>query len=262
MKIGLFYFTGTGNSLFSAKKLAKHLNGEVELISIPKMINNKERVFNYKKIGFVFPLYFIGVPEIVERFINESNFNNVEYCFSLTTAGMTPGMTGVQIEKLLQKKNIQLNNNKWIYFTSNYIRKLKIASKSTISKKIMKNNIILKKYSDEINKNKSKRIQPMNVMKLLGYKLYKEWRVSLISKTEDFYINDKCKNCSVCELVCPENNIHTIDSKITWGNKCQDCVSCIHNCPNGAIQIKGISKNHGRYRNPEIPLGEIINANK
>ena len=55
----IFYFTGTGNSLFAAKALADE--GE-EIISIIDALHSK--AFQYtladnEKLGFVFPVYFL-----------------------------------------------------------------------------------------------------------------------------------------------------------------------------------------------------------
>ena len=58
----IFYFTGTGNSLYAARKLADE--GE-QIVSIVEALRSK--AFHYTlserdKLGFVFPVYFYRCP--------------------------------------------------------------------------------------------------------------------------------------------------------------------------------------------------------
>ena len=58
----IFYFTGTGNSLYAARKLADE--GE-QIVSIVEALRSK--AFHYtlsegEKLGFVFPVYFYRCP--------------------------------------------------------------------------------------------------------------------------------------------------------------------------------------------------------
>jgi len=61
----IFYFTATGNSL----DVAKELGGE--LISIPKVMRSDQRKFEADVIGFVFPVHYGKVPDIVYDFIQQ-----------------------------------------------------------------------------------------------------------------------------------------------------------------------------------------------
>ena len=47
----IFYFTGTGNSLYAAKQL------DPELISIPQAIHRDRLIFEADSIGIVCPVY-------------------------------------------------------------------------------------------------------------------------------------------------------------------------------------------------------------
>ena len=69
MKADIYYFTGTGNSLAVAKDIAKEVDGE--LISIPYVIGKETIKTSSKVIIIIFPVYYWGVPLIVERFIKK-----------------------------------------------------------------------------------------------------------------------------------------------------------------------------------------------
>ena len=61
----IFYFSGTGNSAWAARQLAK-LTGDTayDITSL----NERPDIDNAKQIGFVFPVYAWGAPEIMAEF--------------------------------------------------------------------------------------------------------------------------------------------------------------------------------------------------
>ena len=67
----IFYFSGTGNSAWVARQIAKAQ--QEELLAIAEEINkNKEYALkDGEKVGFVFPVYAWGPPGIVLRFIRQ-----------------------------------------------------------------------------------------------------------------------------------------------------------------------------------------------
>ena len=74
-----------------------------------------------------------------------------------------------------------------------------------------------------------------------------------------FYINQNCNGCKICGKVCPMGNIIVVDNP-KYYNKCEFCLSCIHNCPKKAIQLKN-QKDKERFRNRNVNIHEIINSN-
>ena len=69
MKNTIFYYTGTGNSLWVARTLAEAL-GDTELVSIADWGVEKKTI-DSDVIGFVFPVHMWGVPGRIIKFINE-----------------------------------------------------------------------------------------------------------------------------------------------------------------------------------------------
>ena len=65
----IFYFTGTGNSLYIARQLA----GEnAELLSIPQMVKRGKYEFEADEIGIVYPIYGHMPPYMVRQFIRKA----------------------------------------------------------------------------------------------------------------------------------------------------------------------------------------------
>ena len=79
----IFYFTGTGNSLYIARQLA----GEnAELLSIPQMVKRGKYEFEADEIGIVYPIYGHMPPYMVRQFIQKAKLK-AEYKFAVLTYG-------------------------------------------------------------------------------------------------------------------------------------------------------------------------------
>lgn len=79
-------------------------------------------------------------------------------------------------------------------------------------------------------------------------------------KAKRYIVTDACVRCGICAKVCPSDNI-TVTDHVTFADRCEGCYGCVHNCPQNALHLKK-EKSNVRFRNPEISLKEIIEANK
>ena len=67
----IFYFSSTGNSKYAAEKIAE-MNGD-RLVSIGRAMKSNElhyKIGEHEDIGFVTPVYYWGIPDIVYEFLN------------------------------------------------------------------------------------------------------------------------------------------------------------------------------------------------
>jgi len=120
----IFYFSGTGNSLYVAKKIQELESGE--LINITNAL--KEKNFNYQikkgeKIGIVFPVYYWGLPTVVSEFINKLKLKTDEspFIYTVITCGGKARNADKYLKKLLKSKNLELNSSYSVKMPSNYI---------------------------------------------------------------------------------------------------------------------------------------------
>ena len=77
--------------------------------------------------------------------------------------------------------------------------------------------------------------------------------------SQGFIVNEKCNQCGICSQLCPAKNIE-INDKVNFYNHCEGCLACTHHCPQNAIRLKN-EKSSKRWRNPDVSLKEIIDAN-
>ena len=81
----ILYFSGTGNSLYVAKKLAELTGDTAVPISV---IHERCQRIQDRIIGFVFPVYFGDLPEPVQDFIRQVRFQKSTYFMALLLAAV------------------------------------------------------------------------------------------------------------------------------------------------------------------------------
>lgn len=257
----IFYFSGTGNSLYVAKDVARNSNEKI--ISISALVRENKARYEYTLdeddvVGFVYPIYAWAPPKMVIEFIKKLNLKNYKenYTFTIATCGANVGNTVKTIEKALEGKGIELNSAFSVAMPSNYIIMGNVESEEAQNKKLSSVEIELK----DINEAISKRVKGMYDVE----KGHLPWVTTAIINplfnkainTKKFYVTDKCTGCGLCEKVCNSGTIK-VDKKPVWGDKCLQCLACINLCPAKAIQYGKNTESKGRYRNPNISLEEL-----
>lgn len=245
----IYYFSGTGNTMYLAKYLREKCGYELEDIS--KIYSDKLVLSG--KIGLLFPIYAMGIPRIVEDFIKKIDFKDVEYLFSIATCGGSGyGIAPNQLNRLLGRK---LDYFRYCHMPDNYLKMFVPLSEKEAIKDIdlKKINLLAKDILDE-----NKYIEKSNILLYPIFNLiYKFWRKGL-EKGKSFTVNkEKCISCGVCKSVCPTDNIYFKDRIPSWKNNCEECLACVNLCPLVAIDCGGKSKLGKRYKNPYISLNEL-----
>ncbi len=118
----IFYFTGTGNSYAAAKAL---LGKDEKLISMGEAIRSRSYVYRIEedeKIGFVFPVYFAGLPTAVEWFVKKLRLTGgrAGFTYAVITCGSSPGAADTALEKILAEKEISLDQCYRLVMPENY----------------------------------------------------------------------------------------------------------------------------------------------
>jgi ferredoxin/flavodoxin len=254
----VFYFSGTGNSLKVAKAIIQEF-GNGELVSMAKL--EKYNIINhYDTIGFVFPLYFAGLPKIVNKFISKLIFDNNKnaYYYAIITFGGRFADNGISQlnELLIENHGIKLSYGEKIKIFSNYIIEFDMAK--DISGNMRRSDKELLKIISQIKNREVKNIKKSDrSLNLLNEDFVKN--VSIMDK--NYMVNNNCIGCGVCKEVCPVKNIILIDNKPQFNNNCEQCMACIQYCPQKAINYGNKTQNRRRYTNPEIDYKELSKYN-
>jgi ferredoxin len=251
----LFLFSGTGNSLNAAIRIQENIEN-CKILSIPKVI--EERNFDYEaaRIGFIFPVHFLDAPKIVRKLLKNINIIGNPYVFAIVTCGGETGKTFKTINKSLDGQNRKLDSKFSLILPSNsIIMEDKSSTPEEIDRLIRNSEVRINEIIKIINNNETERFTPTRASfknrfgSLMGriflYRIFNDRRFKVD--------NEKCRRCGTCVSVCPMNNIEIVDDKVTWNHNCECCLACIHWCPRNAIQhfnTQGIP----RYHHPNIKV--------
>ena len=96
------------------------------------------------------------------------------------------------------------------------------------------------------------------LFKQLAMLVNNSWLKTVHGKDENFFVDDNCTSCGICEKVCPVNNISLVEGKPQWQHRCQQCLACIQFCPEEAIQYGAKTAKRQRYHQPDIKLKDIM----
>ncbi|HOX16794.1 MAG TPA: hypothetical protein PLP18_11790, partial [Smithellaceae bacterium] len=91
MTTTIFYYTGTGNSLWTARRLASVLEG-TQCVSLKRCADEKVAC-GVERIGLVFPVHIWGVPPPVVEFVRRLTVNPAQYLFGLAVNAGQPAAT-------------------------------------------------------------------------------------------------------------------------------------------------------------------------
>ena len=247
----IFYFSGTGNSLQGAREIAKTL----ENCQVVSMTDDFVLADNYTSIGFIYPIYFQGMPLCVRDFVLKINWehNKKAYVYAVATYGAIAGNGLSQMKKLLSDNGVKLNYGEKIVMFSNYVVRYDMSKK--VKEKTAK---FLKNFAPIVENIKNKKTNEVSNPNFLLEKYYNAQMKAVASLDRNFNISDDCISCGICEKVCQGKNIVIKEGKPFFQNKCQQCVACIQVCPRRAIDYKNSTKKRGRYINPTITYEDLI----
>lgn len=251
----IYYYTGTGNSMWIARQLALDLGG-AEIIS---MVGTEPRIYKSPVIGLVFPVHIWGVPRRVLEFLGQLPAMNAAYIFAIANNGGQVANTLVQLEEVMQSMNLCLAAGWSVEMPSNYIpwggpgspdeqNRLFAAARQKISS--------VAHYVEERAK---KPVEKGPLWQRITFtRIYNTSFHQVPEMDKKFWVDERCNLCGICVKVCPAGNISIDDEKLTWHNHCEQCLACIQWCPQEALQYGKKTPAYQRYHHPEIRLQDLL----
>lgn len=243
----IFYFTGTGNSYDAARQLA----GDDKLVNIAECVAKKEYSFELGKeetVGIVFPVYFGGIPSIIQYFIKKLTFDRKPaYLYSVLTCGGDGFGAECMLVKELEKQGLDVDAVVTIVMPDNYILMYEPATDEERAKALEKSKVTLAELKEKLDAREH--IDPKaglvaRAATTLMYPAYVHGR-----KTKKFWSDEGCTGCGLCEKRCPEGAIRLINKKPEWiKERCVQCLACLR-CEH--VQYGKITAARKRYTNPE-----------
>ena len=271
MKNVIYCFSGTGNSLRTAKIIAKKIGGAT-IVSVKKDTQSNLAA-DADMIGFVCPVYEWDIPETMKDFAENLNVNPNAYTFMVATYIAVHGRCFETIDNILKSKGTELH----------YGKPLRCVASQCIAYEPFPSPKFMVPYSEkkarkiglEIAERKHNKYPKMS---FVTKKLYKKMMVPFLNVQHEydkgFYTSEKCVGCGLCSKVCPCKNITMQDKKPVWNHSCIGCNACVVYCPQKAVMFETpeayakldnavtrhlcLPDKRTRYHNPYVKAKDMI----
>ena len=238
MKANLYYFSGTGNSLYIAKKLKAKMENEanknkannsqsdnsqsdnskedsnnhkqetiihdIKIIPIQKLINQEVVEDQSDIVGIIYPTYFLDAPNVVKQFAKKLQLQESCYLFLYANYGETLGNALHNMNQIFTKHKV--NGNFEVALPDNSI--IFETKKEEIPKMLEHAEHTIKEQAKEIY---AKAITEKSSYHF-GYHMVAGIMKPLAKVGMGFYNmkvdQTSCNGCGMCEKICPMKNIH------------------------------------------------------
>ena len=253
MLIKIYYFSGTGNTLWSAKKIAGMVGGDTELVNIGVEVQNNNIVLEADIVVLLFPSYAYGMPLAVRRFVQNAVLKT-PYVAAFVTYGSSPAGTMAGLSRILKKKGVTAAFFGRIPAVENYIAIFGEQKEETVQRRTamqaeateMAARCVAGRRTNKVNT-----FRPLSalvwVLFSLGIKIfYKHYRIS-----------GECDGCGVCVKICPVSAVVLREKRPVFLANCEHCQACLNWCPKKAVHFGRLNARVKRYHHPEITLAEM-----
>lgn len=244
----IFYFTGTGNSLYAARKLADE--GET-ICPVTRAL--KDKAFHYvlkdgEKLGFVFPVYFYTVSDPILELVRNLQVENAGFVYAVIPCGANIGPAGGFLKEELKKRGLELQRVDPLVVPDGALIFYDIDSPDKMAEQLKSADRELAVIKAAVDRREGNRIRGSAAAGKLGLAAY-----HACMSTKAFRVDAGCISCGKCAANCPVEAIRMENGRPVWEKKkCLKCCACINRCPAAAIQYGNKTAKRGRYVNPVL----------
>ncbi|MEM1485214.1 EFR1 family ferrodoxin [Oscillospiraceae bacterium PP1C4] len=247
----IFYFTGTGNSLHAAQQIAQATQDT--LISIAETMKLGQNTFHLhsgERIGFVFPVYWLGMPTVVEEFVQKlklENYHN-QFVYVVLTYGAHVGKAAKDFENLISSHAIKTNGMFGVKTIDNYIIMKDVPKEEQQLSILKKADSDIEQIIDAVREKQNANQIQIGLIGAFSHQIHNRYKKE--DHTKKFVVTEQCNGCGKCERNCPCTAISLVNGKPKWSGSCTFCLACINRCPKQAIQYGPLLAKQGRYVHP------------
>ena len=211
----IFYFSATGNCRYVAERAAAATGGRC--VSITACMQAGELAFTPRDgemVGIVSPVYFWGLPSIVNAFLERLILGRPEYLWFAATYGTTTGQAGRFVSEHLCAKGLRLDARFSVRMPDSWTPMFDLSDKA----KVQRTNLAAEPQIDALIAHIRRRDRgdfmrakvPLPAVRVY-YPHYERAR-----RTGYFAVTDACVGCGLCARNCPVSAIEIRDGRPVW----------------------------------------------
>lgn len=264
MKIARFHvFSGTGNSLHLAKAIAGQMEAEgwgTELLrvggngALPELPGPPpEEVPGEGLDVFVFPVYALSVPHIMQAYI--ARLGRVDRggrrsrAAVLATNGRISsrfrdgheGQALAQAERILARRGWDIVYRETFDYPQSITSVINPQSEATREKILGLMEGRTREVAADLAAGRSRKRPAGPIAHLLGWPFGLAYNlVGRRAWAMTFAADRRCDGCGLCARECPVKAIRMIRGRPDWSYACEGCEGCINRCPRAAIQASAL----------------------
>ena len=247
----VIYYTGTGNSRFTAQAISHMLGDELTDAGTYIKAGRKAHLSSQRPWVFVSPTYSWRIPRIFEAFIRNGRFIGSRQAYFVMTCGDDVGAAAKRLRAMCEEIGFVFMGLQPVIMPENYLAMFAVPEKDEAAAIIEEAKPVIKNAAELISAG-----QPFPAVRPGFFGKAKSGLVnsgfySLCVNARAFRVTDACVGCGLCERLCPTNSITIENGRPVWGAGCTHCMACICRCPKEAIEYGKKSVGKPRYRCPE-----------
>jgi flavodoxin/ferredoxin len=262
MKLGIVYFSGTGNTAWVAQRLAEKLRARgvaTTVVSCEETPAAQLDVAAWDVLGIAFPVQSSFAPSIFRTYLEQIPPSD-KPLFAVTTAGYWAGDTAWYAAQPLARQGYQLFLCANVLMPNNFfipkMDVLPVTPPERIPRVLERATRRVTRFAERIHK-QDRHIEGTGIIGRLGGALqrwsYSNFESKMLAR---FSADETCTGCSWCARHCPTQSWELRDGKAHFRDRCIFCMRCYNFCPLQAIQATDKTWNRKKYRRYQGPEGK------
>lgn len=193
----ILYFTGTGNSSYTAEMIQSITKDEI--VSMNDQLKKGTCSLNSNNpFVFVCPTYAWRIPKVIEEYIRKTQFSGTKDVYFILTCGGGIGDAKHYIEKLCKEKGFNLKGVSAIVMPDNYIVMYNTSGDEEAREIIEKAKGRINFVAESIKNNRELEQEKVSFMGRAMSGVINTMFYSMYVSAKGFYSTDQCISCGKC----------------------------------------------------------------